>query len=152
MALLNYLRFAGEYWLGLALAGIALYLARNKYYHGLHVYPGPWLAAYTNWWRLSVTLRGTAEQTHIGLHKRHGDIVRLGPDTLSFASPGAIKDIYGLNRGITKARRYPDFCFYSLFTARTRRANEAVLEIVKLLPCSAGYCQRPAASVAILDG
>ena len=36
------------------------------------------------------------------MHKEKGDIVRLGPNALSFADPKALKDIYGLKKGFTK--------------------------------------------------
>ncbi|KAK2785075.1 hypothetical protein FQN53_007968 [Emmonsiellopsis sp. PD_33] len=101
MALLGHLRVLQEHWLGFSIFAIVLYLLRNKYYHGLQAYPGPWLAAYTNWWRFFDTLSGSAERTHIRLHQQNGDIVRLGPNMLSFSDPRAIKDIYGLNRGVS---------------------------------------------------
>jgi hypothetical protein len=85
---------------------LASYLIRNKFHNGLHKYPGPWAAAYTDWWRWYDVWRQDAHHTHIRLHQRHGDIVRLGPNVLSFADPRAIKTIYGLNKGMTKS----DFC------------------------------------------
>ena len=48
--------------------------------------------------------RRRPEATHIKLHAQHGDIVRLGPNALSFADPKALKVIYGLNKGFTKVR------------------------------------------------
>jgi len=44
--------------------------------------------------------------THIALHRKHGDVVRLGPNVLSFADPQAIKIIYGLNKGLVKSDFY----------------------------------------------
>lgn len=46
--------------------------------------------------------RRRPEVTHISLHRKHGDIVRLGPNALSFADPKALKAIYGLNKGFVK--------------------------------------------------
>ncbi len=44
------------------------------------------------------------EVEHIKLHEKHGDVVRLGPNSLSFSDPKALKTIYGLNKGFTKVR------------------------------------------------
>ncbi|KAL3469692.1 hypothetical protein BJX99DRAFT_251778 [Aspergillus californicus] len=86
---------------------VLLYLAQQYFHHGLHLYPGPVLAKFTNLWRF-LDVRGRhSELTHMALHRKHGDIVRLGPNTLSFSSPSAIKVIYGLNKGFTKSEFYP---------------------------------------------
>ncbi|KAK7750744.1 hypothetical protein SLS62_007295 [Diatrype stigma] len=46
------------------------------------------------------------ELTHQRLHAKYGDVVRLGPNTLSFADPKALKTIYGLNKGFLKSDFY----------------------------------------------
>ncbi|RDW78590.1 cytochrome P450 [Aspergillus mulundensis] len=84
-----------------------LYLARKYFHNGLHRYPGPLLAKFTNLWRFLDVRGRRPEITHIALHRKYGDVVRLGPNTLSFASPNAIKVIYGLNKGFTKSEFYP---------------------------------------------
>lgn len=95
------------YWPVFLLGAVAIHLLRNKYNNGLNKYPGHPLAGYTNWWRFADTLTRKTEKTHIALHRQHGDIVRLGPNVLSFADPRAIKIIYGLNKGMTKSDFYP---------------------------------------------
>ncbi|EMD01129.1 hypothetical protein BAUCODRAFT_118842 [Baudoinia panamericana UAMH 10762] len=95
------------YWPLLLAASLLVHLLRNKYNNGLNKYPGHPAAAYTNWWRFFDALNRKAERTHIELHRKHGDIVRLGPNVLSFADPRAIKTIYGLNKGMTKSDFYP---------------------------------------------
>lgn len=82
---------------------VTCYLIKTKYSKGLNKYPGPLLASFTNWWRFFDVRAKRAEHTQIRLHRQHGDIVRLGPNVLSFADPKAIKDIYGLNKGFVKA-------------------------------------------------
>ncbi|KAL9943425.1 hypothetical protein ACHAPW_007682 [Verticillium nonalfalfae] len=59
-----------------------------------------------NWWRFYDVWGQRPENTHIALHKKHGDVVRLGPNTLSFADPAALKTIYGLNKGFVKSDFY----------------------------------------------
>lgn len=78
------------------------YLARNRYHSGLQKYPGPVLASLTDWWRFFDVLGRRPDITHIDLHKKHGDIIRYGPNALSFANPQALKTIYGLNKGFIK--------------------------------------------------
>jgi hypothetical protein len=90
------------YWPVILIAGVVIRLIQNKFHNGLNKYPGHPLAAYTNWWRYFDVRGRRAQWTHIDLHRKHGDIVRLGPNVLSFADPRAIKTIYGLNKGMTK--------------------------------------------------
>jgi len=98
------LQLALQYWpvvLGLALVG---WLGKNYFSNGLNKYPGPALAGFTNWWRFFDVLGRQHQWTQLALHKKHGDIVRLGPNVLSFADPKALKEIYGLNKGFVKVR------------------------------------------------
>lgn len=91
-----------EYWPSLLVVGIAIYLAYNRFNRGLNKYPGPFLASFTDWWRFVDVYKRRPEVTHQKLHAKHGDIVRLGPNYLSFANPKALKTIYGLNKGFVK--------------------------------------------------
>ncbi|MCJ1386172.1 hypothetical protein MMC17_009298 [Xylographa soralifera] len=43
----------------------------------------------------------------IDLHEKYGDIVRMGPNVLSFGKPEAIKDIYGVGKAWNKSGFYP---------------------------------------------
>ncbi|CAK1355293.1 Pisatin demethylase [Cercospora beticola] len=101
------IRFLLAHWPSVLVLSVVLYFVRNKFNNGLNKYPGPRLAAYTDWWRYFDVRGERAEWTHIELHRKHGDIVRLGPNVLSFADPRAIKTIYGLNKGMTKSDFYP---------------------------------------------
>ncbi|KAI9840563.1 MAG: hypothetical protein M1837_001543 [Sclerophora amabilis] len=95
------------YWYLVVLVVVVAHLVDNKYRHGIAKYPGPMLASLTNWWRFIDVWNRRPDITHIRLHKEHGDIVRLGPETLSFADPKVLKTIYGLNKGYTKSEFYP---------------------------------------------
>ncbi|KAJ0426573.1 hypothetical protein BJY00DRAFT_298131 [Aspergillus carlsbadensis] len=81
---------------------LLLYLVQQYFHNGLHRYPGPVMAKFTDLWRFLDVHGRRPDITHNALHKKYGDVVRLGPNTLSFASPSAIKVIYGLNKGFTK--------------------------------------------------
>lgn len=128
------------YWALILTGVVAGYLLYNKFYKGLNKYPGHPLAAYTNWWRFFDVLGRRAEHTHIALHRKYGDIVRLGPNVLSFADPKAIKVIYGLNKGMTKVHELPSCrVFAVLLTDPT----------VRLLPCPAGHGERDTSAVTV---
>lgn len=92
-------------YVALILAGV--YLASQYFNKGLNRYPGPFFAKFTNIWRFIDVYKRRPEATHIQLHKKYGDIVRLGPNCLSFADPRALKVIYGLNKGFVKSDFYP---------------------------------------------
>lgn len=96
-----------QHWPAFLAILIVARLAANYFHHSLNKYPGPLLASLTNWWRFFDVYNRRPELTHIALHKKHGDIVRLGPNYLSFADPQALKQIYGLNKGYTKSEFYP---------------------------------------------
>lgn len=84
------------------LGGILLRLLHNKYGRGLNRIPGPWLAGFTDLWRLFVVKGRRAQEVHIELHKKYGPIVRLGPRAISVADPEAIKIIYSPSAGFPK--------------------------------------------------
>ncbi|ROW03625.1 hypothetical protein VPNG_07148 [Cytospora leucostoma] len=95
-----------QHWPTLLVLSVVAWLLRNRYHNGLNKYPGPFLASLTDWWRLVDVWKRRPELTHIKLHEKHGDVVRLGPNSLSFADPAALKAIYGLNKGYVKSDFY----------------------------------------------
>jgi len=94
--------FIVQHWLSVIVTAVLAWLVKNRYHNGLNKYPGPFLASLTDWWRLVDVWGRRPDVTHLALHKKHGDVVRLGPNTLSFADPKALKTIYGLNKGFIK--------------------------------------------------
>lgn len=93
-----------QQWLTAVGVILVAWLVRNRYRHGLNKYPGPFLASLTDWWRFIDVWKRRPEVTHIKLHEKYGDVVRLGPNTLMFSDPAALKSIYGLNKGFVKVR------------------------------------------------
>ena len=91
-----------EHWLIALSVVFVAYLARNYFYNGLHKYPGPFLASFTDWWRFWDVLKRSPDITQLRLHRELGDFVRIGPNTLTVADPKALKTIYGLNKGMVK--------------------------------------------------
>ncbi|KAL5320426.1 hypothetical protein ACEPPN_011230 [Leptodophora sp. 'Broadleaf-Isolate-01'] len=93
--------------LGLVVAVISAQLLRNKYGNGINQIPGPLLASFTDYWRLFVVWGRRPEQTHVQLHAKYGDLVRIGPKTVLVADWEATKKIYALNAGYIKSGFYP---------------------------------------------
>jgi hypothetical protein len=83
---------------------VFIYLAHNYYNRELNKHPGPLVCAFTDWYRFFKAWQRRPEQWHIDLHNKYGDIVRLGPNCLSFSNPKSVKAIYALGKGFTKVQ------------------------------------------------
>ena len=123
------LALLSQHWLVLVSFCVLAYLAKNRFHNGLQKYPGPLFASLTDWWRFFDVLGRRPDITHVELHGKYGDIVRLGPNTLSFANPAAIKIIYGLNKGFTKV----------LLINRSAIISSTYSKPVGVLPCTTSY-------------
>lgn len=89
-------------WIG---AGILLFFiitVITAFKYGLRSIPGPFIAKFTNIWRLVKVVKGDFQQTIIQVHQQYGEVVRIGPDTVSISSPEAIDIIYGLKQNFPK--------------------------------------------------
>ena len=89
-------------WLLVAvILGRVAYL-RYWYYRKLNKFDGPFLASFTNLWR-TWNLCGNKNSMPIAeLHERYGEVVRIGPNALSFNNPDVIQEIY--NKRFIKVR------------------------------------------------
>jgi hypothetical protein len=74
----------------------------KRFKKGLSSIPGPTLAKYTDLWKLNDVWKGQPHKTAIALHRKHGDLVRIGPNDVSVGDPKAIAEIYGLSKGYVK--------------------------------------------------
>ncbi|KAF5357171.1 hypothetical protein D9756_006863 [Leucocoprinus leucothites] len=91
---------------------LALY---RLYFHPLAKYPGPALAALSDYYVAYYDLwmgGGLVKQLE-KLHKTYGPVVRIGPNQLHFNNPQAFNDIYGFG---VKTTKYP--AFYDCFNER----------------------------------
>ena len=87
--------FAFKSWVLAFVVAIALH---NRYGYGLVNFAGPTGASFTTLWRARHIKQNWSNRPTIAkLHDVYGDIVRIGPKTLSFASPEAIDVIYVAN-------------------------------------------------------
>ncbi|EED15773.1 cytochrome P450, putative [Talaromyces stipitatus ATCC 10500] len=82
----------------------------NRYNNGLIKYPGPFIASLTNMWRVrDAYVNGGKRPSYVTLHRVYGEVVRLGPKALSFASPAAVNDIYRPEKNMAKSGWYVAF-------------------------------------------
>ncbi|KAF3171428.1 hypothetical protein TWF225_010599 [Orbilia oligospora] len=89
------------------LLGLLLILAilfRN--YLRLRRIPGPFLAGLTNLWRVYYVKKGDAQDTYIRLHKKYGNVVRVGPNCVSVSGLDAIQAIYNVQDKFPKSEFY----------------------------------------------
>ncbi|KUJ08920.1 putative cytochrome P450 pisatin demethylase [Mollisia scopiformis] len=107
----------------LATAVLCLVIYR-RLLHPLHIYPGPFIASFTNIWKFYHYLNGNLHIVEQDLHQRYGPIIRTGPNSLSFSTPEAFESIYGFNHGFEKGDFYafardPATGVSNIFSART---------------------------------
>ncbi|KIK51155.1 hypothetical protein GYMLUDRAFT_982685 [Collybiopsis luxurians FD-317 M1] len=98
-------------------AGLALY---RLFFHPLHKYPGPVLAAATTWYEVYYNLiQGGGLVLELErLHMLYGPVVRIGPNTLHFNDRRAYHDIYSNGNTLVKEPR-----FYQAILAHAREAS-----------------------------
>lgn len=75
--------------------GLAYSLLRTRYYRSLNKINGPFLASFTNLWKVWYAFTSSQKQFYVDIHHKYGDVVRVGPTELSFGNPQAIREIYG---------------------------------------------------------
>ncbi|KAI1145605.1 cytochrome P450 monooxygenase-like protein [Nemania diffusa] len=80
------------------LIGIVYYAVQAVhllYFHPLSKYPGPKLAAISDLWWVWALMSERLPFIVDDLHKKHGDVIRIGPNDLSFVTAEAFQDIHG---------------------------------------------------------
>ncbi|KAI1339343.1 cytochrome P450 [Xylariaceae sp. FL0016] len=71
----------------------------------LRKYPGPPLAAWTNYWMVYHASRGSMHEINKWLHEKYGPAVRVGPNMLSLDCPSLIKTCFDV-RGIWRKTEF----------------------------------------------
>ncbi|KAI0129094.1 cytochrome P450-like protein [Xylariales sp. AK1849] len=90
------------------------------YFHPLSKYPGPFLAKITDAYQLYHAWKGDRHLEFWRTHERYGRIVRFGPNSVSFNSNTALKEIYGFKSNVRKAEFYDAFVHPAPNTHNTR--------------------------------
>ncbi|KAJ6014809.1 cytochrome P450 monooxygenase [Penicillium herquei] len=102
------LQSVGILFLACILYGICKAVYR-LFFHPFAKYPGPRLAAITNWYGTIFAWRGDLHSNNCKWHAKYGDVIRTGPNTLCFATHTALKSIGALNANMQKAEGYTSF-------------------------------------------
>lgn len=71
--------------------------------------PGPFLARFSNLYRFFSVLFSSPHDDQTALHKKHGPVVRLGPDMVSLQGASFVPQIYGIGKGLIKSQYYGVF-------------------------------------------
>lgn len=110
---------------GIVFLGVAITLwtictvIYRLYFHPLAKFPGPKLAACSEFWFIRVWTGGRYSFNMSKLHRKYGDVVRVATNELSFASPAAYRDIY--NHASKDRVLFPkDETFYTVDSSVTR--------------------------------
>ena len=120
---------------------LLLYLLRIRYSKGLNKFPGPFLASFTDLWKIWYVYTTPERDLYVNVHRKYGDIVRIGPKQLSFADPRAINEIYGTGGGNQKVSA----AIQATESKGLRTELEPILTsfTVRYLRCYSVPCQRP---------
>lgn len=88
------------------IAAVALYFLLSRYSRGLNRFPGPLVASFTDLWKVWNAYHASTERNdmYVDIHKKYGDVVRIGPNNIVFADPRAISEIYGTKGSQVKVR------------------------------------------------
>lgn len=85
---------------GLALSLLGLYFGR-VWWRLRHI-PGPFPGNLTNFLRVKWVTTKRAHLILQEMHEKYGEVVRIGPNTVSFSNPEAIPSIYTARTGFPK--------------------------------------------------
>ena len=101
----SWLPATAKAWVYVLISVLIFRVVSLRYHHGLHKYNGPFLASFSDLWRLCYAYRYSNREPMIYIHDIYGDVVRMGPNVLSFSQPQAIEDIYGPGKHFKKVCR-----------------------------------------------
>lgn len=118
----------------LPLLGLILVVVRFlhvRFFHPLREFPGPFWAAHTDLWRVYHLSTKRFPDTLLKLHARHGPVVRIAPNDLSFEGVGIIEQVYKGGRKFVKSDFYDGFTAFhpNLFGTRDEEVSTCPLVI-----------------------
>jgi hypothetical protein len=91
-------------WAVATVTGLAVVsqLIATYYRNGLNRYPGPILAKFTRFWYWLEVKANRHPRHLIELHRKYGDVVRIGPNSLSLSNAECVPHLYGISHGYLK--------------------------------------------------
>ncbi|KAL8710764.1 MAG: hypothetical protein Q9220_004782 [cf. Caloplaca sp. 1 TL-2023] len=93
----------------LFLATCVVFFLRNVFFHPLGRIPGPFWAKFTSIWHIYHSWKGNECTLIQHYHKKHGKIIRIGPNNVDIADGAALAPIYVDKGGFIKASGYHNF-------------------------------------------
>ncbi|KAF8888565.1 cytochrome P450 monooxygenase [Infundibulicybe gibba] len=77
--------------------------------HGIRLYPGPFLAKFSDIWLGWVAKQGHRSEVVHKMHQKYGPFVRIAPNHVSIAEPDALSLVYAHGNGALKSEFYDAF-------------------------------------------
>ncbi|KAJ5096607.1 Cytochrome P450 [Penicillium angulare] len=68
--------------------------------------PGPFIARFTDWWRVYHYIKGDWGETILWWHQRYGDLIRTGPNRISVGDPLEVPRVYQVKPLLHKGTMY----------------------------------------------
>ena len=104
------------------------YVLYQRFLHPLSRYPGPFWASLTDLYKISLLCTGRLPAHLLQLHEKYGDVIRIGPNELTFSDAAAVSDIYKVGRVMEKGPMYDGFTSFkpNVFGLRDENVNEPV--------------------------
>jgi hypothetical protein len=79
-----------------------LYTLTTAYKPSLRNIPGPFLAKFTNLWRMYYVWRGDFHITVRDWHRKYGDLIRIGPNAVLLSQRGQYEKVFGFKEDFIK--------------------------------------------------
>ncbi|KAI1342698.1 benzoate 4-monooxygenase cytochrome P450 [Xylariaceae sp. FL0016] len=86
--------------------GIFTQLMRTKHERSLNRIPGPFVASFSNLWKIAAVYHDDMPGWNAAAHKKYGPVVRIGPNHVSFESPEAFQTIHATRQAFFKSDFY----------------------------------------------
>lgn len=119
---------------------LAIYFLYRLFFAPLSKVPGPWITALTSLYVIYHEFKGDRTVVIDRLHAKYGPVVRVSPTEVSFNSPDALREIYGIKSSYSKSRFYDMFVYYNernTFTSLDRPQVSVCMGV-----CFLGLCER----------
>ncbi|EEQ85215.2 cytochrome P450 oxidoreductase [Blastomyces dermatitidis ER-3] len=78
----------------------------TRYSPGIRNVPGPFVASFSNLWKIYRVLQKDMAWRNIEVHEKYGPLVRIGPNHVSASDPEALKTIYSFTNIFPKSEFY----------------------------------------------
>jgi hypothetical protein len=112
---------------------LVIHVLRIRYRHALRKIPGSFLASFSDIDRIRSAIKGDQMTYHLDLQRKHGKLVRVGPNHVSISDGDTIPQIYGISTKFIKTGYYVPFdpitpkgTFPTMFSVRDDKVHKAI--------------------------